>query len=199
MAIELTDDGTLDTVLRCSDCGEEMRYTYDGSDVPRYALISDQGTMIPETVLTQDEYTDEGRAEAEANAPADAKRPFTWLNVTENEWFYDQFIEECIADATADHECPNDPDAEPSEPEDGDITTQDHENFYQSGKLVLWVESGDRWFGRLSPIVISEPLGTFADCNAALRAYMERVQFWPNAWFISDHGNAHLIDLSEGK
>lgn len=27
--IELTDDGTLDTVLRCSDCGEEMRYTYD--------------------------------------------------------------------------------------------------------------------------------------------------------------------------
>ena len=29
MAIELTDDGTLDTVLRCSDCGEEFRYTFD--------------------------------------------------------------------------------------------------------------------------------------------------------------------------
>ena len=28
MAIELTDDGTLDTVLRCSECGEDMRYTY---------------------------------------------------------------------------------------------------------------------------------------------------------------------------
>ena len=28
MAIELTDDGTLDTVLRCSACGEELRYTY---------------------------------------------------------------------------------------------------------------------------------------------------------------------------
>ena len=28
MSIDLTDDGTLDTVLRCSDCGEEMRYNY---------------------------------------------------------------------------------------------------------------------------------------------------------------------------
>ena len=26
MAIELTDDGTLDTVVRCSECGAEMRY-----------------------------------------------------------------------------------------------------------------------------------------------------------------------------
>ena len=30
MAIQLTDDGTLDTVLRCSRCGETMRYNYDG-------------------------------------------------------------------------------------------------------------------------------------------------------------------------
>jgi len=34
MAILLGDDGTLDTVLVCSECGEEMRYNYDGgSDV----------------------------------------------------------------------------------------------------------------------------------------------------------------------
>lgn len=26
MAIVLTDDGTLDTVLRCTECGEELRY-----------------------------------------------------------------------------------------------------------------------------------------------------------------------------
>ncbi len=33
MAIELTDDGTLDTVLRCSHCGEEFRFNYDaGTD-----------------------------------------------------------------------------------------------------------------------------------------------------------------------
>lgn len=28
MAIELSDDGTLDTVLRCDECGEEFRFTY---------------------------------------------------------------------------------------------------------------------------------------------------------------------------
>jgi hypothetical protein len=28
MAIELTDDGTMDTVLRCSECGEEFRFNY---------------------------------------------------------------------------------------------------------------------------------------------------------------------------
>jgi len=28
--IQLSDDGTLDTVLRCSDCGQEFRFNYDG-------------------------------------------------------------------------------------------------------------------------------------------------------------------------
>lgn len=32
--MKLGDDGTLDTVIVCSDCGEEMRFNYDpeGSD-----------------------------------------------------------------------------------------------------------------------------------------------------------------------
>lgn len=29
MAFYLTDDGTLDTVVKCEDCGEELRYNYD--------------------------------------------------------------------------------------------------------------------------------------------------------------------------
>ena len=32
MAIRLSDDGTMDTVLMCEDCGEEMRYNYDPND-----------------------------------------------------------------------------------------------------------------------------------------------------------------------
>jgi hypothetical protein len=28
--IHLSDDGTLDTVFRCDQCGEEIRYTFDG-------------------------------------------------------------------------------------------------------------------------------------------------------------------------
>lgn len=30
MAIVLSDDGTMDTVLRCTECGEEFRFNFDG-------------------------------------------------------------------------------------------------------------------------------------------------------------------------
>lgn len=35
MAMLLGDDGTLDTVIVCSECGEEMRYNFDDGDQPR--------------------------------------------------------------------------------------------------------------------------------------------------------------------
>jgi hypothetical protein len=94
MAIELTDDGTLDTVLRCSDCGEEMRYNYDpcGTDERAKEIAADLPDYPP---LTDKQKED-----------------------SVNETLYNEFIEWAIEDATADHECPNDPDAEPSEPED---------------------------------------------------------------------------------
>jgi hypothetical protein len=69
-------------------------------------------------------------------------------------------------------------DDEFNEPEEGDYTTGDHCKFYQYGKLVLTVGPDD-------------------DHIAALKAHMEEAQFWPNAWFVSDHGNAHLMDLSD--
>ena len=34
MTIHLTDDGTMDTVLRCSACGEEFRFNYQDSAEP---------------------------------------------------------------------------------------------------------------------------------------------------------------------
>jgi RNase P subunit RPR2 len=34
MAFKLSDDGTLDTVVTCEDCGEEVRYNY-GYDAPK--------------------------------------------------------------------------------------------------------------------------------------------------------------------
>ncbi len=63
---------------------------------------------------------------------------------------------------------------EPSEPEEEDITTADHRRFYQSGKLILALEESD-------------------DMWAALHAHMQHTKFFPNVWFISDHGNAHLM------
>jgi hypothetical protein len=67
---------------------------------------------------------------------------------------------------------------EPTEPEEDDITTTDHVRFYQNGKLVLTVEED-------------------ADYVTALQLYMESENFWPNCWFISDHGNAHLLEIGE--
>jgi len=163
MTIELTDDGTLDTVLRCSECGEEMRYNYGSSDWP-----------------------DPGIDDAPTFSDA-----------------YDAFIAWAIEDATADHECPLDPDSEPSEPEEGDITTEDHETFYQYGNVVIEnargrndFDASETWYLRINGRQITITAKT---PEQAVRQYMERSQFWPNCWFISDHGNAHLMDLSEGK
>lgn len=79
--IELTDDGTLDTVLRCSDCGEEIRYSYDGGE-------------------------EESRLELEREQAI--KHP-SWRNEqvidAVNDQLYSEFIDWAIEDATADHEC----------------------------------------------------------------------------------------------
>ncbi len=72
--------------------------------------------------------------------------------------------------------CCDDGGFEDSEPSEDDYTTGDHVHFYQNGKLAFTVPAD-------------------GDHVAALRAHMEQEQFWPNCWFVSDHGNAHLIDL----
>jgi hypothetical protein len=63
----------------------------------------------------------------------------------------------------------NESDDEPDEPEESDITTEDDEHWYQDGKLYY---TGNR---------------------AGLKKKMDRDQFWPNVWVISDHGNSILI------
>jgi hypothetical protein len=67
---------------------------------------------------------------------------------------------------------------EPSEPEEGDYVTTDHVHWYEhgTGKLLLTVpEDGDY--------------------KAAIRDHMEDEALFSNVWFLSDHGNAHLIDI----
>jgi len=69
-------------------------------------------------------------------------------------------------------------------PEEGDLTTSDHIHFYQDGRHVLTIRGG-------------------ADASETsmwrqLDAYMKRSNFYPNVWFISDHGNAHLLQRPRG-
>lgn len=98
----------------------------------------------------------------------------------------------------------DDADAEPSEPEEDDITTTDHRKFYQSGKLAFELIDTQAKWGDGTPGFELSCRGnrhhekTFSSIEHAIRAYMDAEQFWPNCWFISDHGNAHLMDLGKG-
>jgi hypothetical protein len=150
MAIELTDDGALGTVLRCSNCGEEMCYYFD-PDAPGVAA--------------------EGQEEESYNA----------------------FVESCIEYATADHECPNDPDAEPTEPQEGDITSV----------VPLGEEDGKRVLDRAGKLK--------GDSNAEWYASaLKKLTEWPSddlpglfdflksIWWAADWG-WHEEDTPDGK
>jgi len=84
-------------------------------------------------------------------------------------------------------------------PSEDDLVTGDHVHFTQHGKLVLTVNAdGWRWRSHPReqlPRVKLEP--DDAKMHRALRAFMEHEQFFPDVWFISDHGNPHRIELRE--
>jgi len=81
--------------------------------------------------------------------------------------------------------------------EEDDLTTKDHLAFYQYGKLAFSLEM--RADGTCFMHGRGSQDAEYLTVEHAVRAYMDRAQFWPNCWFISDHGNAHLMDLTEGK
>lgn len=63
------------------------------------------------------------------------------------------------------------------EPEEGDLVTNDHIIFWQDGKAALQVSRG----------------ASEQEMWNTIEAFMERENFFPNVWFVSDHGNAHLM------
>lgn len=67
---------------------------------------------------------------------------------------------------------------EADEPQEDDYTTSDHCCFYQYGKQVLHLDID----------LTTEKMWE------ALDAHMVANSYWPNVWFISDHGNCHLMD-----
>lgn len=72
---------------------------------------------------------------------------------------------------------------EPTEPGEDDWVTTDHKVFTQCGKRILTLtgnESEEEMWVQL------------------LRA-MSDGSYWPDVWFISDHGNAHLMKRPSGE
>jgi len=66
------------------------------------------------------------------------------------------------------------------EPQEGDWGTEDHERFYEvggTGRVVCEVPAG----------------ANTEEMWAALEEEMARQSFYPDVWFLSDHGNYHLM------
>ena len=71
---------------------------------------------------------------------------------------------------------------EPDEPQEEDLVTDDHQRFFRFGmsdrRPVVQVPENEDW-------------------RIHVKVYMDRTMYWPNVWFISDHGNAHLLSLED--
>lgn len=89
-----------------------------------------------------------------------------------------------------------------SEPQEDDLVTEDHIHFYQSGHLALTMQVREppRHVGERGMRVhdATEPLSDTAMWRQ-LDAFMKKQNFYPSVWFISDHGNAHLLQRPKRK
>ena len=77
---------------------------------------------------------------------------------------------------------------EDNEPQEGDYVTENHINWYEAGtgKPLLTTADPD------------DPHSSASNMVELLKQHMEEQQFWPNCFWISDHGNAHRISLCGG-
>ena len=77
---------------------------------------------------------------------------------------------------------------EPDEPAEGDLVTYDHVNFFEAGSYSYF----DVRLNHNLKLTVAED----EDMWEALDRYMDSARFWPNVWFISDHGNVQLLTKS---
>ena len=68
-------------------------------------------------------------------------------------------------------------DIEEEGPMEDDLHTSDHETFYQHGRVAFKVLRD----------------ATTAQMWRAIDRWMASQKFYPNVWFISDHGNAYIM------
>lgn len=135
----------------------------------------------------------EGSSLVQDEAPEDwAEQVFSWLSHNDPRQLENrdgtgaypskESIEEALTDLELlDPELLPDPD----EPQEGDFVTED---------FVYWHEQGT---GKLL-LVTADPKDPFSaadNWSELLRMHMKSERFYPAVWSISDHGNAHPIDL----
>lgn len=107
----------------------------------------------------------------------------------------------CVACA---EECDHDAARSVDEPGEGDLTTEDDRAFYQYGRKVLyWFADYRSWqywdptARNFRPLYPADRVQSADESERAIVDYCNRVQYWPNVWRISDHGNAHRLTIAE--
>ena len=85
-------------------------------------------------------------------------------------------------------------DQDPTEPSECDLVTTDHVHFYEHG---IANEYGDT---SALPTMSKGAVFTVDEdaeesMTSQLKHFMDKNRFWPNVWFLSDHGNYHLMCL----
>lgn len=91
-----------------------------------------------------------------------------------------------------------------AEPGEDDLTTEDDRAFYQYGRKVLyWFADYRSWqywdptARNFRPLYPADRVQSADESERAIVDYCNRVQYWPNVWRISDHGNAHRLTIAE--
>lgn len=95
-----------------------------------------------------------------------------------------------------------DEDFEDEGPQEDDLQTEDYVNFYQNGRCVLTLqvkENPHEIFASWNTRDAEEGELSDAQMWKQIEAYMEKSQYFPNVWFISDHGNAHILSSPKSK
>ncbi len=89
---------------------------------------------------------------------------------------------------------------EDNEPTEGDWVTEDHVHFRTVGghrrdpfTILVDEQSHDGAGFHHRKRVAREGDVSDASMWRQIDAEMARQKFWPNVWFVSDHGNAHLM------
>jgi hypothetical protein len=75
------------------------------------------------------------------------------------------------------------------EPCDGDLVTYDYEFFYELGSTSIFEIKLKRGY----KVRVSDS----TDWRDEVREYMDSQNFWPNVYFVSDHGNVTLLSLED--
>jgi len=90
-----------------------------------------------------------------------------------------------------------------AEPGEDDLTTEDDRTFYLNDRKVLYWSQYRTWqywdpsARNFRSLYSGDRVQSADEFERAIVDYCNRVQYWPNVWRISDHGNAHRLTIAE--